>query len=103
MTSTVIRRGLLSAAGVTAYVTIVATFMFNAKALFGDKPNTVLAPISMLVLLVLSVGVVGTLIFLRPVLTYLDGKKLEAVQLLVATLAWLGLAAVVLFAVQVIR
>lgn len=98
--STIIRRSLLSALGVTAYTTGIGSLLFNAKYIFGDRPDTVLAPISLLTLLVLSVGIVGTLIFLRPILVYLDGKKAEAVKLLTATLAWLALFTAVLLIVQ---
>lgn len=95
-----IRRSFLSAVGVTAYTTAIGWLLFNAHRLFGERPDTALAPISVLTLLVLSVGIVGTIIFLRPVLMYLDGKKTDAVKLLVATLAWLALFTVILFVVQ---
>lgn len=97
----IIRAGLLSAAGVIAYTTAIGSFMFNAHGAFTG-PDTVLAPISMLTLLVLSVGVVGSLIFVRPVLIYLDGKRVEAVKLLIATLSWLGVFTAVLLLFQLI-
>ncbi len=95
-----VRRGLVSALGVIAYTTVVGGLLFNANHIFGNRPDTALAPISMLTLLVLSAGVVGCLIFLKPVLMYLEGKKAEAVKLIMTTLSWLALFTVVLLVVQ---
>lgn len=97
-----IRRGAFSAVGVTAYTTAIGWLLFGAEHILRAKPDTILAPISFLTLLVLSVGVVGCLIFLRPVLMYLDGKKVEAVKLIMATLAWLALFTLLLFITQVV-
>jgi hypothetical protein len=96
-----VQRGFVSALGVTAYTALVGGLMFNAEHFFGNKPDTVLAPISVLTMLVLSVGIVGCLIFLKPIIMYLDGKKVEAVKLVVATLAWLAGFTVVLLGVQI--
>ncbi len=78
----------VAGAGATAlYVVLIATFLTNASHIFGpDEPKTVLVPIVMLLLLVLSVAITGTLVFGRPVLWYLDGKKKEALYLLGYTL-----------------
>lgn len=53
---------------------------------FGDKPDTVFAPIMALMLFVLSAAVTASLVLGRPILWYIDGKKKEAVQLLFSTL-----------------
>jgi len=45
------------------------------------------APIVMLSLFVFSAALTGTLIFGRPILWYLDGKKSEAISLFAYTLA----------------
>lgn len=97
-----IRQGFLHAAGVALYTSLVGSLMFNAERFFGGKPDTVLAPISVLTLLVLSVGIVGCLIFLKPILVYLDGQKAEAVKLVVATLVWLAIITALLIIFQLL-
>jgi len=69
------------------YVFVISSFLFYASKIFGkDEPNTVLVPIMMLSLFVFSAALVGTLVFGRPITWYLDGKKKEAVSLLLYTL-----------------
>jgi len=50
-----------------------------------------------LLLLVISVSVMGTVIFARPAMWYLDGKKQEAVRLVLWTVGFLLVAAAILF------
>ncbi len=99
MSNSLLRSAFLQAVGVVLYTAAIGWLLFNVERAVG-RPESALAPISFLTLLVLSVGVVGSLIFVRPVLTYLEGKKVEAVKLLVATLAWLGVFTAVLLIVQ---
>lgn len=49
-----------------------------------------IAPVVFLSLLVISVATVGSLIFVKPVMLYIDGKKSEAVTLLFWTIASLA-------------
>ena len=53
-------------------------------------PQNILAPITILMLLVLSVAIVGMLIFAKPVIMFLDGQKKEAVSLTIFTISWLA-------------
>ena len=77
---------LIDSLGTTAYVVAVAVFMyFGSEDAFGTTPS-VFAPIVMLMLLVLSVAIVGSLMFGRPAMWYVDGKKKDALRLLVQTL-----------------
>ncbi len=84
----IIRLSLLNALATSAYIILIASSLFYIPKISGlDKsPDTVFAPIVMLSLLVFSVAIVGSLIFGRPILWYLDGKKEEAIRLLFATL-----------------
>lgn len=88
MNKNTIRYAILNALGTALYVSTIASCLFYASAIFGpDEPKgTALIPIMMLLLLVFSVAVVGLLIFGRPVLWYLDGRKKEAVSLVISTL-----------------
>jgi hypothetical protein len=79
-----------------AYVICVALFLSRAEQFFGQE-KTLFIPIAMLLLLIFSVALVGSLIFGRPILWYLDGKKKEAVALLACTLAILFVLVVLAF------
>lgn len=92
MKNTILKFAGLHALGTALYITLVASFMFYASRIFPSKKEDIaLIPIAMLLLLVLSASVTGSLVFGRPVLWYLDGKKKEAVSLLMATLGFLFL------------
>jgi len=85
----------LNSLGVLVYVAIVATIMNHAEAIFG-KVDGAVGVTGFLLLFTLSVGVVGSLIIGRPIMLYLDGKKKEAVGLLLATLGCLAILTVLL-------
>ena len=84
----IIKNAAINAFLTALYIIIIASFLFYVPKFSGlDKADdTVLAPIIMLSLLVFSAALVGSLIFGRPVLWYLEDKKNEAVSLLIYTL-----------------
>jgi|SRR3989338_3104892 len=96
------KHALVNALTAAAYVSLVASFMFNASKFFGHaEPDTVLAPIFLLLLFVFSAALMGSLIFGRPALWYLDGKKKEALLLLTYTLGiFFIILVLVLLAIQ---
>ena len=85
-----ITKGLLHSIATVFYILVVATIMTNADSLFGQM-NGFLGPVVVLSLFTLSALVVGTLVLGKPLMLYLDGKKKEAVSLLLATISWMGL------------
>lgn len=80
----------LNAGGTFIYISIVGFCMSNADKIFGPGPDTFVAPIFVLLLLVISAAVTGWLVVGKPFLMYLDGQKKEAVKLLGYTIAWLA-------------
>lgn len=82
---------------VLVYISSVAWFMTNAETILGEAEETFLIPVAMLMLLVLSAAVMGLLVFGRPILMYLDGKKREAVMFLGYTIGWLTLLTFLVF------
>lgn len=72
------------------YVAVVARIMSNAKYILGPMPEFVLAT-AFLLLFVTSAAVMGAIVFGRPILWYLAGRKKEAVQLAVGTIAFMVL------------
>ena len=79
--SKLITRALLHSLGVLIYVLLIAAFLFNGKNIFGKEDNF-LMPTAMLLLLVLSAAVTGSLVLGKPILLYWDNKKTEAIKLL---------------------
>lgn len=70
------------------YVSGVAWFLFNAEKFFQPK-DTVFAPITALMLFVVSATIVGTLVLGRPILLYMEGRKSESLKMLGLTVGWL--------------
>lgn len=88
MDKTLVKRAITNALAIGAYVTTVGLLMSYANHIFG-KGDKLLTPVVVLMLLVLSAAVTGSLLFGQPVMWYMDGKKKQAVQLLGVTLACL--------------
>jgi len=68
------------------YIVFVVLLITYGPAYVRDKPDTILAPMAMLSLLVFSVALMGYLFFLQPVQMFLEGQKVEAVELFTKTL-----------------
>ena len=72
-----------------SYIVLVCLFIFfGGQARIGID-NKFLAPIAMLLLFVTSAGITSWLIFGKPALLYMSGKKNEAVSLLSYTLIFM--------------
>ena len=99
------KRSLPYSAGAALYIALVATFMQNAEKIFdsADKPDGVLAPISFLLVFVVSAATMGMLVFGKPLMLYLDGQKREGVMTAVCTIAQLAAYTVLLFVVLAAR
>ncbi len=75
----------LNALGATLYIVLIVLFI-NSLKVFADKPDTIIIPIAMLSLFVLSAATMSTLFFYRPIQIYLDGDKKGAFDLFLKTL-----------------
>ena len=80
------RNPYINALAATAYIVFVVLLITYGPAYVRDKPDTILAPMAMLSLLVFSVAFMGYLFFLQPIQMFLEGKKREAVELFTKTL-----------------
>lgn len=97
------KRGMLHALAALLYVAAVAALMTNAQALFGPDEPVFLAPVAMLMLFVLSAAVMASLVFGKPAMLYVDGKKKEAITMVawtIGTLAVLTLGVFLFMAMQ---
>ncbi len=91
MNKKLITTSLVYALGVVAYVALIAWLIFNGDRLFGKMQNF-WGPLAFLLLFVLSAAIVGALIFVKPVMLYLNNKKTEAIKLLLYIIGWLFIA-----------
>jgi len=92
----------MSACGVILYVLLIAYVMTNLEKSFGPRPG-LLGPFLFLLMFVLSAAIVGSLIFGKPTLMYLGGKKKEAIITFIYTLVWLATIVVTILAFVVRR
>lgn len=92
----IMKRAFLNAIATTGYVILVVLFLFSLQR-FASKPETIIIPMSMLLLFVCSAAITGFLVFGKPVMLYIDGKKKEAVSLLVHTIGMLVIITIVFF------
>ncbi|MFS8160358.1 MAG: hypothetical protein ACMG6E_09165 [Candidatus Roizmanbacteria bacterium] len=90
----------LNAGAATLYISCVASLMF-----FGMKhtspDNSVIVPIAMLSLATLSAAVMSYLFFSQPLQLYFDGKKKQAVDLFIKTLATFAGITILVFALLI--
>jgi SNF family Na+-dependent transporter len=94
-------RSLLNSLGVFVYIVAIALFFSNANKLFGAEDNF-LMPILMLLLLVLSATITGSLVLGKPIMLYLENQKEAAVKLLAYTIGWLAVFVVMAMIVLVL-
>lgn len=88
--------GLLQAVGVTFYISLVSIVMNNAEKIFG-KMNNVIGPVTFLTMFATSALVCGLLVFKKPYELFFDGKKKEAISVVVYTAVSLFVILLVLF------
>ena len=92
----IIKNALIDTIGTTAYIILVVSFIFSLQVLAPNE-DIIIIPIAMLLLFVCSAAITGFLVFGKPVMLYIDGKKKEAVSLLTHTLGMLVLITIVAF------
>jgi hypothetical protein len=86
---------IINALSASAYITLVVGVINFITRTLGSKPDSAIAPIVFLSLLTLSVSIMASVFFYQPLLLIIDGKKKEAISLIVQTVAVFGLITVV--------
>ncbi len=76
----------LNALSAALYIVFVVLLITYGPAFVREKPDTILAPMAMLSLLVFSVAFMGYTFFFQPITMYVEGQKREASELFVKTL-----------------
>jgi hypothetical protein len=86
------------------YIVLIVSTITSFETLFKDTPDTIMAPMVMLSLLVLSVAIMGYLFAFEPLRLYIDGKKQEAVAFFGRTVGFfaccVAIFVVLLFIIQ---
>ncbi|MEK6879609.1 MAG: hypothetical protein AABY22_08380 [Nanoarchaeota archaeon] len=98
----IVKRAFIDAIGTALYIVIVASFMYYMQGNFPDDFKTVFIPIAMLLLFVFSAALTGILVFGKPAMLYLDGKRKEAILLVGYTLGILLILTVAAFTLLVV-
>lgn len=70
------------------YIVLVGLFMHYANNIFGTQ-DPLLGIVAVLILFSLSALIVGGLLIGKPIMLYLDNKKKEATNMLIANALWL--------------
>ncbi|MFA7243901.1 MAG: hypothetical protein WC080_01240 [Patescibacteria group bacterium] len=95
-------RGVINAIGIAAYVVLVVLFLNNGEKIFG-KMNSIIGSATFLMVFVLSALVVGILSVGKPLMLYFDGKKKEAISLLLYTVLFVAIITLIaLFVIAVV-
>lgn len=91
---TMAKSPILYASAASLYIILIALFMsFGTKHI--PREDTIFAPIAMISLFTLSAAVMGYLFCYQPAALYFDGKKKQAVQLFLQTVAVFGVFTIV--------
>ena len=88
---------LINALSTVLYITIIASLLYSFSSNPPNYSEGVLIPIAMLMLFVFSAAFTGLLVFGRPIVWYLEGKKKEALSLLGYTLGIFLMATIIIF------
>lgn len=97
----IIKNALIDSILAIIYIVLVATLLTHSQQLFG-KVSGALSGTAFLLTFVFSAAIMGTVLFGRPLLWYLDGFKKEAVKLVFYTLGFLLLAIIAVFLILLI-
>ena len=89
------------ALGAVVYIGLVALLMNSAESIFGKVEGQALSIAAFLLLFSVSAAVLGMLVFGRPLMWYLDGKKKQGITLVLSTLGWLILLTIIVFAILI--
>jgi len=98
----VLKHAIMNALGTFVYVVAVVSVIWTLGQSFEGK-ESIINPILMLMLFVFSAALTGSLVFGRPILWYIDGRKKEALYLLVYTLGILLIIILLVFFFLVLR
>ncbi len=80
--------GFTQALGVTLYCSFVGLFFWKGNELFGKVPNF-FGPVAFLLLFSVSALLCALMVFYQPYKLFFEGKKKEALDLVMYSAVWL--------------
>ena len=92
----IITRAFIDAIATVLCIILIVSFIFSLQ-IFSPKEGIIIIPIAMLLLFVCSAVITEFLVFGKPVMLYLDGKKKDAIKLLGYTIGILILITILTF------
>ncbi len=90
------KQGFLQTLGITFYCFLVGLFFGQANKFF-PKQDPFLAPVLFLILFSASALICGLIVFYKPYRLFFEGKKKEAIDVVVYTAIGLIIAAILAF------
>jgi hypothetical protein len=87
---------LVNAIAATAYITLVASFLFYGTKAIGPVDGLIV-PVAMLSLFVLSAAMMGYLFLYQPLQLFFEGRQKEAAKLFVETVGIFACITVAIF------
>jgi len=79
------------------YIVLISSLFFYGPKYMPTGEDTILAPIAMLSLFVLSTAVMGFLFISQPLQMYLDGDKKSALKLFLQTMLVFAIIVLIIF------
>jgi hypothetical protein len=90
------KQGFFQALEVLAYCSLVGFFILNAESIIGGV-NRTFGPIIFLLLFSTSVLVCAAIVLYKPYKVFIEGKKKEALDIVISTALWLFVFVIVTF------
>jgi hypothetical protein len=91
-----VKQGIKQSLGISLYCATIGSVMSNADTFFG-KQDTFMTPILVLTMFSVSVLICALIVFKKPYELFFDGKKKEAINVVVYTAESLFVILILLF------
>lgn len=95
------KRGVANAFAALVYIVLVAVVIRGIGWLLGSTEDGFMAPVAVLSLFVLSAAVMASLVFGKPAMLYVDGKKKDALRMLGWTIGSFAALTLCVFALMI--
>ena len=100
----IIKQAFLNAILTAVYIILIVSLIhFIGESSLAQEPDTILAPIAMLMLFVFSAALTGSLVVGKPIFWFIEGRKKEALKLLTYTLMIFFLIMLIVFVLILTR
>ena len=93
--------GVKQALGITFYCSLIGLVIYNGESIFGDMDSFV-GPITFLTMFSVSALTCGLIVFKKPYELFFDGKKIEALNVVVVTALSLFAILAILFGTMIL-